>query len=303
MMKTPISAFLDDGTHRIDIAVAGSDLDTPYHFGERQMKGFYSTPAIKTSLTEAQTRNGAHTLSHGVLFAARVVTIPFIITASNRTELDDLKTALQLFVGKSDVVYQVNDGSDSTFVSGMLSIEYSVDIDECNTKGEMTLTCENAERLSSSEYSTNIGFGLATTGGGMSFGKDRQGLVFPMNFGKSHPTGVQNYTVAQNQGSYTANMQITLHGDMPGALFEWQDSEGRYGLLEYNGYISRYQTVLLDSKTESATISGSDFSGNLAYRNFPRIPAGGSVRIIMLSTAEDNEYDGFATVSFRDTWM
>lgn len=303
MMKTPISAFLDDGTRRIDIAVAGGDLDTPYHFGERQMKGFYSTPAIKTSLTEAQTRNGAHAISHGVLFAARVVTIPFIITASNRTELDDLKTALQLFVGKSDVVYQVNDGSDSTFVTGMLSIEYSVDIDECNTKGEMTLTCKDAERLSASEYSTNIGFGLATTGGGMSFGKDRQGLVFPMNFGKSHPTGVQNYTVAQNMGSYTANMQITLHGDMPGALFEWQDSEGQHGLLEYNGYISRYQTVLLDSKTESATISGSDFSGNLAYRNFPRIPAGGSVRIIMLSTAEDNEYEGFATVSFRDTWM
>jgi len=167
MMKTPISAFLDDGTRRIDIAVAGGDLDTPYHFGERQMKGFYSTPAIKTSLTEAQTRNGAHAISHGVLFAARVVSIPFIITASNRTELDDLKTALQLFVGKSDVVYQVNDGSDSTFVTGMLSIEYSVDIDECNTKGEMTLTCKDAERLSASEYSTNIGFGLASTGGGM----------------------------------------------------------------------------------------------------------------------------------------
>ncbi|QHJ82688.1 MAG: hypothetical protein [Caudoviricetes sp.] len=303
MMKTPISAFLDDGTHRIDIAVAGSDLYTPYHFGERQMKGFYSTPAIKTSLTEAQTRNGAHALSHGVLFAARVVTIPFIITASNRMELDDLKTTLQLFVGKSDVVYQVNDGSDSTFVSGMLSIEYSVDIDECNTRGEMTLTCEDAERLSASEYSTNIGFGLATTGGGMSFGKDRQGLVFPMNFGKSQPTGTRNYTVAQNQGSYTADVRIMLHGDMPGALFEWQDSEGQHGLLEYDGYISRYQTVLLDSKSESATISGSDFSGNLAYRNFPRIPAGGSVRIIMLSTAENNEYGGFATVSFRDTWM
>ena len=303
MMKTPISAFLDDGTHRIDIAVAGGDMDTPYHFGERQMKGFYSTPSIKTSLTEAQTRNGAHALSHGVLFAARVVTIPFIINASNRTELDDLKTALQLFVGKSDVVYQVNDGSDSTFVTGMLSIEYSVDVDECNTKGEMTLTCKDAERLSASEYSTNIGFGLASTGGGMSFGKDRQGLVFPMNFGKSHPTGVQNYTVAQNMGSYTADMQITLHGGMPGALFEWQDSEGRYGLLEYDGFITQYQTVLLDSKTESATISGSDFSGNLAYRNFPRVPAGGSVRIIMLSTMADNEYNGFATVSFRDTWM
>ena len=303
MMKTPISAFLDDGTRRIDIAVAGGDLDTPYHFGERQMKGFYSTPAIKTSLTEAQTRNGAHAISHGVLFAARVVSIPFIITASNRTELDDLKTALQLFVGKSDVVYQVNDGSDSTFVTGMLSIEYSVDIDECNTKGEMTLTCKDAERLSASEYTTNIGFGLASTGGGMSFGKDRQGLVFPMNFGKSHPTGVQNYTVAQNMGSYTADMHITLHGEMPGALFEWQDSEGRYGLLEYDGFITQYQTVLLDSKTESATISGSDFSGNLAYRNFPRVPAGGSVRIIMLSTMADNEYNGYATVSFRDTWM
>lgn len=303
MMKTPISAFLDDGTRRIDIAVAGGDMDTPYHFGERQMKGFYSTPSIKTSLTEAQTRNGAHALSHGVLFAARVVTIPFIINASNRTELDNLKTALQLFVGKSDVIFQVNDGNDSTFVTGMLSIEYSVDIDERNTKGEMTLTCQNAERLSASEYTTSIGFGSATTGGGMSFGNNHQGLVFPMNFGKSHPTGVQNYTVAKNLGSYTADVQIALHGEMPGALFEWQDSEGHYGLLEYDGYISRYQTVLLDSKTESATISGSDFSGNLAYRNFPRIPAGGSVRIIMLSTVENNEYTGFATVAFRDTWM
>ena len=303
MMKTPISAFLDDGTHRIDIAVAGGDLDTPYHFGERQMKGFYSTPAIKTSLTEAQTRNGAHTLSHGVLFAARVVTIPFIINARNRTELDDLKTALQLFVGKSDVVFQVNDGSTSTFVTGMLSIEYSVDIDECNTRGEMTLTCENAERLSADEYTTSIGFGLSTIGGGMSFGSNRKGLLFPMNFGQSQPSGVQNYMVARNLGSYMADVRLLLHGDMPGALFEWIDSENRHGLLEYNGYISRYQTVLLDSKTESATIAGSDFSDNLNYRNFPRIPAGGSVRIVMLSTAETNKYNGFATVAFRDTWM
>lgn len=303
MTKTPISAFLDDGTHRIDIAVAGGDLDTPYHFGERQMKGFYSTPAIKTSLTEAQTRNGAHALSHGVLFAARVVTIPFIINARNRTELDDLKTALQLFVGKSDVIFQVNDGSNSTFVTGMLGIEYSVDIDECNTRGEMTLMCENAERLSADEYTTSISFGMATTGGGMSFGKNRQGLVFPMNFGQSHPTGAKNMTVTQNLGSYTADIRIMLHGDMPGALFEWQDSTGQHGLLEYDGYVSRYQTVLLDSKTESATISGSDFSGNLTYRNFPRIPSGGSVRIVMLSTVENNEYNGFATVAFRDTWM
>lgn len=302
MNKTQVTAELEDGTNRIVFAVSGKAPDTPYHLGEREIKGFWSTPAIKTSLTEAQTRNGAHSVDRRVLYSARVVTVPFIISAANRVELDRLKTNLGLFVGRPDVVFRVNDGDSSTFVSGMLTVEYSVDIDERIAKGELTLTCQNAERMSTDLFTTTIGFGATTDGGGLNFGPGRQGLVFPMNFGKHTTTGVRNMVVLKNSGSYAADMQLTLRGPMYGALFEWFDSEGRHGNLEYDGYVSGYQEVLLDSRTESATIAGSDFSGNLRYRKFPRIPAGGSVRVLMLATSGNNG-GGFATVAFRDTWM
>lgn len=302
MKKTLITGALDDGNIRIDLGVSGIDGDSPFRVTDSSIKGFWSTPTIKTNLTESQIRNGSHGLSHSVRYSSRVVTIPFIIKAKNRAQLDDYKTVLQRFVGTPNTRFEVFDGSNSTYVEGMLAVEYARDIDERVCSGEMTLTCVDAERKSVDEYSTTIGIGISSIGGGLSFGSERKGLVFPMNFGKREITGVRNTVVISNGGSYQSDIRIDIHGELPGALFEWYDSDGNRGYLEFDGFISGYQTIVLDSKTETATLNGTDLSGQLRYRDFPHIPAGGNVRITMLAVSASYNY-GNAKIRYNYTWM
>lgn len=302
MKKTMLRAALDNGRFRIDLSVSGGKVDSPYTVSDNAIKGFWSTPAMKTELTEAQTRNGSHSLPHRVLYASRVVTIPVTIHEKNRAALDNARTALQLLVGSPDVRFEVYDGSNSTYVEGMLVVEYERDIDERTISANLTLTCIDAERKSVDVNTGTIGVNFAQGQGGLFFGTGGKGLVFPMNFGKKEKTTMPNLIILNNAGSYEADVDIILNGYMNSASFEWSASDGRNGILRYDGFVGPNQKIILSSKTESATTGGSDVSGSLSYRNFPKVPALGSTRIIMSSTAQDNRY-GYAEVQFRDTWM
>lgn len=302
MKKTMLRAALDNGRYRLDLSVSGGKVDSPYTVSDKAIKGFWSTPVIKSELTEAQTRNGSHSLSHRILYASRVVTIPIFIHEENRAALDDARTALQLLVGSPNVRFEVYDGSNSTYVEGMLAVEYETDIDERTISANLTLTCVDAERKSVDTNTGTIGVNFAQGQGGLFFGTGGKGLVFPMNFGTKEQTPVPNVIVLNNAGSYEADVDIVLNGYLASATFEWNTSDGRNGVLQYDGAVNKYQQVVLSSKTESAVMNGSDVSGVLSYRSFPRIPALGSTRIIMSSTSQSNRY-GYAEIRFHDTWM
>lgn len=302
MRKTPISAALDNGRIRLDMGVV-NDRGKTFQVGDQSIKGFWSTPSIKTELTESQISNGSHGISHKVLYASRVVSIPFFINTTDRSMIDDYRTLLHDFVGSSDVRFEVQDAVNTTYVQGMMAIEYDRDMGERNVSGTITLTCVDAERKSVYEHSSYISIYASSSGNGLSFGKGGKGLVFPMNFGKRTIQGVQNTVVLKNAGSYTADVRLIVHGELAGCVFYWSDSEGRSGTLEYTGYINPYQSVLLDSKTDSATIAGSDFSGQLSYRQFPRIPGNGDLRIMMASGANSGISPGYTEIKYNDTWM
>lgn len=302
MKKTQLSAALDNGRIRLDLGMV-NDRGKIFQINDSSIKGFWSTPSIKTELSESQITNGSHGVSHKVLYASRVVSIPFFINTANRSLVDDYRTILHDFVGSSDVRFEVQDAVNTTYVQGMMTIEYDRDIGERNVSGTITLTCVDAERKSVDEHSAYISIYSSSNGNGLYFGDGGKGLVFPMNFGKRIIQGVQNTIVLKNAGSYTADVRLIVHGELSGVVFYWSDSEGNSGVLEYVGYISPYQTVLLDSKTDSATIAGSDFSGQLNYRNFPRIPANGDLRIMMASGANSGISPGYTEIKYNDTWM
>lgn len=302
MRKTPISAALDNGRIRLDMGVV-NDRGKTFQVGDQSIKGFWSTPSIKTELTESQISNGSHGISHKVLYASRVVSIPFFINTTDRSMVDDYRTILHDFAGSSDVRFEVQDAVNTTYVQGMMAIEYDRDMGERNVSGTITLTCVDAERKSVYEHSSYISIYASSNGNGLSFGESGKGLVFPMNFGKRTIQGVQNTAVLKNSGSYTADVRLTVHGELAGCVFYWSDSEGQSGTLEYTGYINPYQSVLLDSKTDSATIAGSDFSGQLSYRQFPRIPGNGDLRIMMASGANSGISPGYTEIKYNDTWM
>lgn len=303
MRKTPIWAAFDDGATRVEMNVSKSDIDSPYSINDHSIKGFWSTPSIKTSLTESQIRNGSHGIDHKVLYSSRVVTIPFVIRCDNRDELIGAKNDLSMLIGSPTVRFELHDGlSEATYVEGMIAIEYSLDIDEKTTSGEITLTCIDAERRSVEEHLQMLGFALSSNGNGMTFGEKRTGLVFPLNFGVKTKTGVRNSAVIHNRGSYEADVVIEAIGAINGLIIQWESTDGNNGTLEYSGFIAGSQTVLFDSKTESATIDGSDFSDLLIYRQFPRVPANGDTRILALPLVTNSE-QGIVNVKHRDTWM
>lgn len=301
MNKTSMYASLEGHGVRVEFNMAGPLVNSTAFISATAIKGFWSTPSLKTEITEAQTFNGAHTNIHRPLYSARVVSIPFALHGRSRVELDDLKTMLHRFVGYSDIVFTVYTNGDGQYVTGTVEIEYDLDTDEKNATGTINMTCTDACRYGLTERREAIGLG-GTSGGGLNFGPDGNGLIFPLNFGDIR-NGIDSTAVLENRGSYTAETVIRVEGQINGVQFQWLDSEGRSGALGLTSYISWSNYVVFDSKSGTAALGGMDVSSALTDRAFPRIPAGGDIRLTM--TAANNEWtrDPHAFITYHDTWI
>lgn len=301
MNKTNMYASLEGHGVRVEFNMAGPLVNETAFISANAIKGFWSTPSLKTEITEAQTFNGAHTNVHRPLYSARVVSIPFALHGRSRVELDELKTNLHRLVGYSDIVFTVYTNNDGQYVTGTVEIEYDLDTDEKNATGTINLTCTDACRYGVTERKGWIGLG-GTSAGGLNFGPDGNGLIFPLNFGEIRP-GVDSTAVLSNQGSYLADTRIHVNGDLNSVTFQWIDSEGRTGAVGYNGFVSWANHLVFNSRSGTATLNGMDVSSSLTDRAFPRIPAGGDVRITMTTTVNEWSSDPHALISYHDTWI
>jgi hypothetical protein len=129
--------------------------------------------------------------------------------------------------------------------------------------------------------------------GGLSFGDASNGLVFPLRFTES--VGDEASTSVSNTGSFDASPVITVVGPFPDGILIQHDQ----GALEWTGSIGSSPLVLdCSPRAHTAVLGGVDVSRNLKRRDFPVVPAGGSLSLRVMSAG-----GGWIDVESRDTYL
>ena len=119
-------------------------------------------------------------------------------------------------------------------------------------------------------------------------------LPWPLSFGAGAiRTG--NSCTLTNSGTIPADITINASGYMPGGIAVTDTSTGRQ--LAY-GQTVTWSGLTLDSRTRTASVAGVDVSRSLTSRDFPTVPAGGSVTLSLQASGT-----GTLTATCHDTYI
>lgn len=286
---------LSDGTNTANFTDTITSDTGNIMIRREAISGLWSAPASKTSLNERQTGNGAHDIENGrILYSSRTVTIPFALRASSHEELQSLRNSIGMLMGKNITMF-VQDGNQQFDLYGFITPEYSDIYDRYTDTGSVTVICPRPEKLSHAVkngmvYPTSAGIG------GLYYGENRKGLVYPLTYGEQE-TDMRNIITISNDGNMPSYPVMTITGEFDVLQVDWVSSNGTTNTVSYNGHVGEVPLVL-DSRSQTANIGGTDMSKNLGYRGFPAIPPMGSVTFSLVAAGS-----GWMDVSARDTYI
>ena len=256
------------------------------------MEGWRSTPAAKVTLTERASGNGAHDIAPSeILYSARTVTIHWVALAEQH---DAVIASLNLLLSAAGqlVRLRVVDGPDDTYATGYVTVSSDAAWHEGRMVGTTTVVCPRPERLSWLSTDVQV-YPVSSTSGGLYYGDKALGLAYPLSYG-TDAGSPQSVALLRNRGSDTAYPVITVMGSMPDGVL-LVGSDGRS--VQWSGSVGHVPLVL-DSRTQTASMGGVDVSRLLTKRGFPLVPAGGSLSVQLMTPG-----NGWATISIHDTYM
>ena len=256
--------------------------------------GWDSAPDAKVSVTERQSGNGAHDVrANDIHYQSRVVTIGVGAFGRTRDETLAAMRSLSAADGRLVTMRVVDASSDTHCVGGYTHVAWDAAWYEGVATGTLTATFVRPERLSTTP---SIGTLVPSTGsgGGLVFAGTNHVLQWPLSFGAGAiRTG--NVCTISNRGTIPADVLITASGDMPQGLAITDVSTGKQ--LAY-GWGVTWQPVVLDSRTRTASVAGVDVSRGLTSRDFPTVPAGGSITLSLMASGT-----GTVTATCHDTYI
>lgn len=273
------------------VSLYGGDGD--YEMILRYLNGWYSTPDAKVKLTERASGDGAHDVSESdIIYSTRTITADYRILADSRSKLLAHEREL-LSLAHQQVKFRVTDDASDLFVSGyvdsVVKDKSQQNLAKQTETGAITIVCPRPERLAWSPLQTQL-FPVSVMQGGLQYNSGK-GLSYPLNYG----TGgiASNVALLLNQGSSKAYPVLTVTGSFPnGVQIQWGGNA-----LQYDGTIGAVP-LILDSRSRTASMGGVDVSRNLSRRDFPVVPAGGSVSLRLMSAGT-----GWVTAVCRDTYI
>lgn len=283
------------------------------------LSGWWSTPTPKISRTELGQGDGASNVqTQDIRYSARVVTLECAAVGSDH---DNVMQSLDKVLRSAHhlVTLRVHD-SDDTYVTGTASVTSSHVWSERYMEFTLTVECSQPERLSVQEQSLQLVCdGININGGGLSYGSGMctywegeannsvsvlatdtltgtSGLHYPLTYRTFEYIDNPNTGLLQNHGTSRAYPVFKVFGPLEdGVRLEFPEA----GLvLACNYPIGSMQTLILDSRTRTASINGRDISETLTARGFPTIPANGALPVVLVTTGK-----GWVDASVRDTYM
>lgn len=262
----------------------------------RYLDGWYSTPDAKVTLTERASGDGAHDVAEDdINYGTRTITADYRLLADNRTQLLSRERDLLSLV-RQQVRFRVTDGDSDLFASGyvdsVVKDKSQQNLAKQTETGTLTIVCPRPERLAWSPLQSQL-FPVSKVQGGLLYSTipTGKGLPYPLNYGTG---GVaSNVELLINQGSSKAYPVLTVTGSFPnGVQIQWGGNA-----LQYDSAIGAVP-LILDSRSQTASMGGVDVSRNLSRRDFPVVPAGGSVSLRLMSSGT-----GWVTAVCRDTYI
>lgn len=257
------------------------------------IEGWESAPDLKTTATERQTGDGAHDVpASEIHYQSRTLTCHFVCYGTSRADVMARVLALKALCHRM-VRVRVVDGGLDRYCDGRCRPEVVATWSGRSCVCTLTVVCDRPALLSTTP-STGTLVPSTGTGGGLVFAGSSHVLQWPLSFGAGAiRTG--NVCTLTNSGTIPADVIITAAGDMPQGIAVTDTSTGRQ--LAY-GWGVTWQPVTLDSRTRTATVAGVDVSRGLTSRDFPTVPAGGSITLSLQASGT-----GTVTASCHDTYI
>lgn len=256
--------------------------------------GWDSAPDAKVSTTEKQTGNGAHDITaNEIHYQSRVVTVG--VTAFGRNRDETLAAMRSLDASEQQLVsMRVVDASTDTYCEcGYAHVAWEKTYFVQSCAGTLTVTFTRPERLSTTPC-TGTMVPATGDGGGLVFDATSHVLRWPLSFGAGAVRS-GNVCTLTNSGTIAADVVVTASGDMPAGIAVTDVSTGRQ--LAYGQPVT-WSGLTLDSRTRTASVAGVDVSRGLTSRDFPTVPAGGSVTLSLQASGA-----GVVTATCHDTYI
>lgn len=292
-MSRPLYCELSAGGRTVRLNGSGGPSADGLVVTAEGVEGWLSTPDMKTGITERGVGDGAHDIPESsIAYSCRTVTLHCAAIGTDRGATLEAMDSLLWFAHRATRIRYVDADSD-TYAEGMVQVATRPDWYERAIVTDLTIVCPRPERLSWRVRSATL-VPLLGNSGGLSYGSAGQGLVYPLDYGVGMP--VQNQCVLTNAGSSPAFPVFTVQGPFSGPV-RLVFSGSRSGEVGFEGNGERGAFVL-DSRSRTMSMNGSDVSRRLSSRGFVSVPPGGSVTVTLLAAG-----DGWCRVEWRDTWM
>lgn len=257
------------------------------------IKGWWGTPDLKVEMTKRQTGDGDFPISDAaVLYASRIVTLDILVKAPTRQEY---RAALEKLnrLTHAEVTLRVADAQSDTYATG--HVRFAADDEQLATNRchvTLTVTCADPRRYSWATHS-GVMVPTASSNGGLIF--DATGVLktSPVSFSGSSTT--QNICTLTNSGTSEAYPIIRASGNLPEGFTITDVGTGRQ--LSYSQPVA-WAPVVLDCLSRTANINGVDVTRSLTHREWPTIPAGGSITLALSASGE-----GHVSAECRDTYV
>ena len=262
----------------------------------REIDGWSATPESKTGATPRKWGDGDHDVSQAdIVYGSRTVSISYRLLAEDRDRLLELRERLNGLTHRL-VMMRVMDGAEDTYQVGevlhVLPDKAPQNLVAQTESGVATFLFRRPERLSWRSTDVLLYPG-ASSSGGLSYGDKGLGLAYPLSYGADAGSS-QSVALLRNAGSATAYPMVTVTGPMPeGVLLVGSDGRA----LQWMGSVGPTPLVL-DCRTQTASMGGVDVSRSLTRRGFPSVPPGGTLSVQLMSLGT-----GWVTVSVHDTYI
>lgn len=287
------NAWIYAGGRTVGVASEGVP-DGPSLFAEK-LKGWWSTPQAKVSMTELSQGDGSHAIAEtDVLYSSRTVTLDVLARGRRRSEVQEAMESL-LWMAHRIVTIRVADAASDTYATGYL--EVASDSGKALERREelsLTIVCPDPRRYGAA-LKTAYMRPAAQADGGLVY-SDSGVLEYPLGFSGETESGGCTATL-HNAGTSTAYPIITTVGAM--SDFAIRDVAG-IGELRYGGTAWPQAPITIDCLRRVAACNGVDVTRQLTARTFPAIPAGGSITVTCSATADSS---AGIRAEWRDTYI
>lgn len=258
----------------------------------KTIKGWWSTPDSKVSMTARESGDGSHDVEpSAVLYASRTVTIDCEVQGNNRAEVEERMESL-LAMAHELVMLRVVDEESDTCVEGFVTVETEAGKATRNAEDvTVTVVCPRPERLSTEP---SVGFMSPSAHGFGGLVYDSGVLRWPLTYGDGAES-VKSVCTVTNRGTSKAYPIIYVSGYMPQGFAVTNQSTGEQ--LVYSQPVGS-SVLEIDCRSRTASVSGVDVTRNVIQRGFPTVPAGGSLTLSLSA-----EGIGTVEVAVRDTYV